>query len=333
MTKTSLHNFLQLSNWRLLIILGGSAVISLVFYFSGEKPVTYLIAGVILLFLLLASFTLSILLKLKSQHTILEKQKEGIQSQTKELVQLGEDLFAMNEEKNRTLQVLSHDLRNPISQVMVIASLLKSSMDELTKDEQKKLLNGIIQASEKQISMIETLLDISAIEAGKIKPKVEVVNLLGSVNKVIQAQTLFANAKDLNINLNVRIEKTEVMADAKYLYQVFENLLSNAIKYSPPGKQIYIELTESDNNIVASFIDEGPGIKKEEVSKLFKTFSKLSSRPTAGESSIGLGLSLVKNYVKLMGGNVGYIHREQGAHFFVSLSKPLLEIKSLRLEQ
>lgn len=106
---------------------------------------------------------------------------------------------------------------------------------------------------------------------------------------------------------------------------IFENLLSNAIKFSEEGKNIEVIISNSDEYLLINVIDEGAGIDPSEEDKLFKKFSKLSARPTAGESSTGLGLSLVKRYVELSNGKVWHERNTnaQGAIFKVQL--PLVD--------
>ncbi|MFT6963167.1 MAG: signal transduction histidine kinase [Flammeovirgaceae bacterium] len=110
--------------------------------------------------------------------------------------------------------------------------------------------------------------------------------------------------------------------DKTFGSQVFENLLSNAIKFSPTDKNIYINLVEKEGEFRAEIRDEGPGMSKEDMSKLFGKFQKLSARPTAGEKSTGLGLSIVKKYVEVMNGKV-WCESElgEGASFVVEFEK------------
>lgn len=281
------------------------------------------VIGITISFFLTVSIFLFLFFKLRHQQAVLKHQKRGIEFQTRELVSLGEELFDLNEEKNRVLHVLSHDLRNPISQVIGFANLLLQNENELPEDEKKQMLSRIVSASERQLIMIEKLLDISAIEEKRTSINFQTLNLSVLLSRVVESQNIFAESKNIQVELFLSLQDAYAKVDAEYICQIYENLLSNAIKYTPPGKRVSVTMFEENNRIVTSFIDEGPGIKKEDIHKLFKTFSKLSNRPTAGENSIGLGLSLVKSYVRAMGGEVGYAERERGkgAHFFVIFNK------------
>ncbi len=116
--------------------------------------------------------------------------------------------------------------------------------------------------------------------------------------------------------------KTYGLVDKNYLTQVFENLLSNAIKFSPRDKDVWIRVKEINGEIWVYFIDEGPGIEKDEMNRLFGKYQRLSAKPTGGEHSTGLGLSIVKKYVDVMGGRVWCESESgKGSYFIVALKR------------
>jgi signal transduction histidine kinase len=116
-----------------------------------------------------------------------------------------------------------------------------------------------------------------------------------------------------------------VNVDLSYANQIFENLISNAIKFSPPGKNIFVIVTDQGENVVTSVKDQGPGMNDDDKKKLFNKYQKLSAKPTGNESSTGLGLSIVKKYVEAMNGKI-WCESEygKGAAFFVSFPKARL---------
>src|SRR5690606_20865488 len=120
---------------------------------------------------------------------------------------------------------------------------------------------------------------------------------------------------------NAENEK-EVNVDQFYTKHIFENLISNAIKFSPVGKNVYVHLYYEDEKLKVEIKDEGPGISPEDMKKIFRKYQKLSARPTAGERSTGLGLSIVKKYVDLMNGKVWCKSTlGQGSTFIVEFNK------------
>ena len=106
--------------------------------------------------------------------------------------------------------------------------------------------------------------------------------------------------------------------DRLYLTQIIENLISNSLKFSNNHKKIAIELQRKEKSMLISINDQGPGFTEDDKKRLFKKFQQLSAKPTSGEKSTGLGLSIVKKYVDLMKGNIWVESEEnQGATFFI----------------
>ncbi|MCK4854513.1 MAG: HAMP domain-containing histidine kinase, partial [Bacteroidales bacterium] len=162
--------------------------------------------------------------------------------------------------------------------------------------------------------------DIRVIEQKKINMKCEKTDLSIIINEVYK--NMQESARHKNINVRLENPRTYGFVDINYLTQVFENLLSNAIKFSPRDKDVWIRVMEINGEIRVNFIDEGPGIAQDEMNRLFGKYQKLSAKPTGGEHSTGLGLSIVKKYVDVMGGRV-WCESEpgKGSNFIVAFKK------------
>ena len=140
------------------------------------------------------------------------------------------------------------------------------------------------------------------------------------MEKVVADFKKLAELKEINLQVEAADKQVKTLIDPIYLNQVYENILSNAIKFSPTGKDVNVRLLHNATVVRTEISDQGPGVPKEEMDRLFSKFSKLSAQPTAGESSTGLGLSLVKRYVELMNGKVWCESIEgQGATFIVEI--------------
>jgi signal transduction histidine kinase len=112
------------------------------------------------------------------------------------------------------------------------------------------------------------------------------------------------------------------LVDRGFVSEVFENLLSNAVKYSPLGKKVSVRMSEREDKNRIEFVDEGQGINEKDMKKLFGKYHKLTARPTAGEDSTGLGLSIVKKYVETQNGNVWCESEEgKGARFIIEFPR------------
>lgn len=247
--------------------------------------------------------------EIKAQKEKIEKQKENIHYKNKELEAKNNELVDLNQEKNHLIGIVAHDLRNPLASNISIAQLLKSESDSLSGD-QVEYVDAMLNSLNRMNDMITRILDVKSVESKNVRLELEKMNLAKVINKVIVNFEDMAVKKNLSISFTA--EDVYTYLDKNFTTQVFENLISNAIKFSPPGKSIKIIIQDSDEKVNVSIIDEGPGFSKEDLKKLFGKFQRLSARPTAGEDSTGLGLSIVKKYVEAMNGSV-WCESEHGA--------------------
>jgi signal transduction histidine kinase/ligand-binding sensor domain-containing protein len=252
--------------------------------------------------------------QIERQNQLLAQQKEEIQTQSESIHHQNDSLKALNEEKNHLIGILAHDLRNPLHQIKMLAMLMRmQKKDSISKDDDHHL--SLMEKSCDHLNdMIGKILDIEAIESQKIKMKWEII-ALEQVAQVMKDSFSGLAAKK-NIQLEVIMPEnaegnSNIKADRGYLLQVIENLTTNAIKFSPTDKRIWFTISQKEGKVRLEVKDEGQGISPEDMKKLFGKFQKLSARPTAGETSTGLGLSIVKKYVEAMGGNV-WCESEQG---------------------
>lgn len=172
--------------------------------------------------------------------------------------------------------------------------------------------------------MIVKILDVKAIEEATINIDLEAINL----KKVIEHITeLFQDRlRTKNIEVNCDLLEIYALADKNYLIQVLENLLSNAIKFSGAGSRIYIRIIDYDEKCRITLKDEGPGFNERDQVLMFTEYQKLSSKPTAGEESTGIGLSIVKKYMDSMNGRIWCDSTlGQGSVFTLEFHKGLIE--------
>jgi signal transduction histidine kinase len=208
-------------------------------------------------------------------------------------------LSDLNQEKNHLIRILAHDLRTPINQMAGLAQILLHERERLS-DTQKEVAANIQSASARLAAMIAKVLDVDAIEKKKASVDLENIQIATCVQETVSRFRPEAERKGIVLEHTLR-QVPEICADAIYLAQIVDNLVSNAIKFSSPGGRVLISLTPGLNTVELSVHDEGPGFTDKDKQLLFRKFQTLSARPTAGESSTGLGLSIVKKYVDLMG--------------------------------
>ena len=215
-----------------------------------------------------------------------------------------EDLFQANQDKNRFIGMASHDLQNPITAISMAVELLTKTGSNLTPM-QKKLLTNMHASAERMHYLVTDILNLNRIERGVISDDYREVNLKSYVWDTINRFYIFANRKNITIRQDIdEKEDWRFMTEPNYLIQILENLVSNAIKYSHKGKTVTLSLRKHTEGVQIIVADEGQGIKAEEMSLLYRRFQQLSARPTAGESSTGLGLSVVKEYVEILRGHI-----------------------------
>lgn len=278
---------------------------------ESERLTIILISIIVVVLVILSLLYALYFFKSKNNDRLLEQQR------------LVEDaniqLRALNEDKNNLIKVLAHDLRSPLSNILNGAQIIESG-EELS-DQGKTILGFILQSSEKMSSLIDKILDADSIEAGRHNIKLERFKINDVIKQVIKDNEEKAKQKSILIKFNSKRSKT-VLADNIYTAQVIDNLVSNALKYSETDSIVEIRVSEVDSMIKISIKDEGPGLTKEDEKKLFKKYQQLSAKPTKGETSIGLGLSIVKLFTERMGGKVSYdTEVAKGTTFHIHLKK------------
>ena len=258
---------------------------------------TLFITAASFLFVLMVALQIRVYRQLKKQARLVRLQQQRHERQK----QLLEELIS---EKQQLISLVSHDLKGPFNRIFALIQLLSMTPDNLTGD-QLNYIGKIHQISSDGLSMIRNLLDNRRLEDKGIDLLVENLNLSKLVSTLVKNYTALAEKK----KITVFFEKSAdiiMQSDKLTLNRIVENLLSNALKFSYPEKNIWITLSCSEMNCELKIIDQGPGIGKEDQTKLFQKYQRLAARPTAGESSTGLGLYLVKNMVEKLGGTVSY---------------------------
>ena len=236
-----------------------------------------------------------------------------------ELRERATELRQLNELKNKFLGIAAHDLRNPLTAIRGMSEMIM--LLNLKEEKKADLINTINQASDHMLFLLNDLLDVSTIESGGFALKLE----SGSLAEVVESRVrlMGINAEPKKIRLATEIGAVPEMAfDHERIIQVVDNLLSNAVKFSPPEAAVHITIGLVDERVHLSVRDQGPGIPPGELDRLFLAFEKLSVRPTGGETSTGLGLSIVKRIVDAHAGEV-IVDSEVGVGSTFTVSLPL----------
>lgn len=237
------------------------------------------------------------------------------------IVQQNEKLAELNYEKNSLISIVSHDLSTPFTTIQVWTHVLESEAGQLTEDQQKAI-NKIKQASTYGEELIRRVLDVERTDIGQHRVQLESIDLTIFAEEVIDSFRPMAARKDIHLHTEIPGKSLYLLSDKQLVARICENLLSNAIKYTPRGKNVWVSISEEQDAISIKVRDEGVGIEKDELPFLFSKYSKISTKPTDGEASTGLGLSIVKRIVQEINGKI-FCESEpgKGSLFTVVLKK------------
>lgn len=219
----------------------------------------------------------------------------------KEIKDKNQQLIQLNQEKNEFLGIVAHDLKNPLSNIITLSEMI---IENQVDAETKEFIEMIKHSADAMFALIVTLLDINAIESGKINLTMEKENVIPILQQVLHEYKQSATQKMITIHCNIPQQPCYAIIDKNITRQILDNIISNAIKYSPLGKNVYVRLIDDREKIKCEIQDEGQGLSQEDLSKLFNKFARLKPRPTAGEHSTGLGLFIVKKLIEKMHGKV-----------------------------
>jgi signal transduction histidine kinase len=245
-----------------------------------------------------------------------------IQQQQAEIEQMNAQLTTLNKEKNFFLGMAAHDLRNPIGNILTLASMLRDELQKQLNEEQITCFDMMTNTSNQMLELLDNLLDISKIESGAVLQDVRTHTLEGLLMESIGCNRKIAAKKNIQLHCSLREEHTQLCTDRRQFSQILNNLVSNALKYSPSGSVVEITAEVTENEVRIHVKDQGAGIPPEEHYRVFSPFARTSVETTAGESSTGLGLSIVKRLLESNGGRI-WFESSPGAGSVFSFSLPL----------
>lgn len=222
------------------------------------------------------------------------------------------ELRAAQEMKDHLMRIASHDLKGPLMNVRMVASLLRKH--DLGIPSAPAWLDALDASLDTMQTVIEDFLDTAALYNNQLDTTLIRVPINTVIINLIKQYQVHAARK--HISLEILDCSGHVLADPARFAQALANLISNAIKYSPFNSTVRIWTTQENEQVYVCVADEGPGIPVSERDKLFTQFGTLSTRPTDGESSTGLGLWIVRHVINLQGGETGVECPPEGGSVF-----------------
>ena len=227
---------------------------------------------------------------LRRAHDELEQR---VRERTAELVRANERLEELDRLKSQFLATMSHELRTPLNSIIGFTGILRQGFAGPVNDEQKKQLGLVFGSAKHLLSLINDLLDLSRIEAGKVEIEQEPFNFVEVIDEVVQILTPMARQKNLNLAADLPGPVIEMVGDRKRCFQVLLNLANNAVKFTDRGEVKITARTEGDKLRVC-VADTGIGIKPEQMGMLFEAFRQLDGTAKRMYEGTGLGLHLCR---------------------------------------
>lgn len=224
--------------------------------------------------------------------------------------------------KDQFISILSHELRTPINAITGFGSLLEDEVAGPLTPTQHAYLGKMLKGADTLLSLINDLLDMSRIQAGRFSLQLSSFRLDEVVASVVDNLSPLAEQKQIRLHSQLPAGLPEIVGDAARITQVLLNLVSNALKFTAPGGEVAIRVSEAGEVLRCDVVDTGIGIAPEDLPKLFKPFSQVDMTSTRRVGGTGLGLSISKALVEAHGGQIGVESiTDEGSTFWFTLPK------------
>lgn len=222
----------------------------------------------------------------------------------RELAKANAELKLLNEQRNRLMGMLAHDLRTPLQVITGFAEHLGGRLEGRIEPRDMGCLDRIRESSLFMSHLIDDALSMAAAQAGKLHVARRSIDLGALVRRNVGINGVIARGKDIRLEVTVADGLPRIQADPSKLEQLMNNLLSNAVKYSERGTRVDITVDRTDTHARIVVSDQGRGMSKTETSRIFQPFARHAQSGTAGEMSVGLGLFICRTIVDAHGGTI-----------------------------
>jgi signal transduction histidine kinase len=221
-----------------------------------------------------------------------------------ELARLYHQLEAANRHKSEFLANMSHELRTPLNAIIGFSEVLQERMFGELNDKQAEYIHDIFTSGGHLLSLINDILDLSKVEAGKMEVELALFDLADTLQGALTLVRERATRHGITLGLNVDADVGSIVADERKVRQILLNLLSNAVKFTPDGGRVSLAAKRGSNGVEISVADTGIGISPEDQTALFEEFRQVGTDAARKHEGTGLGLALAKRFVELHGSTV-----------------------------
>ncbi len=233
-----------------------------------------------------------------------EELEAKVETRTRELRDANLQLAAASQHKSEFLASMSHELRTPLNAVIGFAEVLLERLFGELNEKQDEFLQDILSSGRHLLSLINDILDLSKVEAGRMELRLEPFNFPLALENAMTLVRERAKRHGISLSLTVDDRLGEFVADERKVRQILLNLLSNAVKYTPDGGRISVAAALANGCAEIAVSDTGIGIAPEEQAAIFEAFRQVGREQTQKREGTGLGLTLAKSYVELHGGKI-----------------------------
>ncbi len=257
-----------------------------------------------------------------NQYQELKELSSQLNERSREIEARNVELARASRLKSEFLASMSHELRTPLNAIIGFSEVLKDGVLGDLPPEQLDYVAEIFQSGRHLLSLINDILDLSKIEAGKMELYVEAVNIPSLVGNALMILKESAAKGGVTVTQSIAPEVVSIEADGRKLRQIVYNLLSNAVKFTPQGGTVKVEVTAQGADVEFAVVDSGIGISPADQQRLFRAFEQLDGGIDRKFEGTGLGLAMVKSLVELHGGTLGVTSEVgKGSRFWVRLPR------------
>jgi signal transduction histidine kinase/DNA-binding response OmpR family regulator len=235
-----------------------------------------------------------------------------VEIRTRELQETNRRLEEASRHKSEFLANMSHELRTPLNSIIGFSEiLLDESVGELTLDERREFLGNILSSGRHLLGLINDILDLSKVEAGRMELQPEAFAIAEMINGVLNTIKPLAVRKQIGIEVAIDPALASIVADPAKAKQILYNLLSNAVKFTPERGHVGVRASQDEEGVRFAVWDTGIGIKAEDQRRIFEEFQQVETTTARQYEGTGLGLALAKKFVELHGGRI-WVESELG---------------------
>jgi signal transduction histidine kinase len=226
-----------------------------------------------------------------------------LEQRSQELAEANVNLEEMSRHKSQFLANMSHELRTPLNSIIGYTKFMLDGLEGEITEEQRQDLQTVYNNSRSLLALINDLLDLSKIEAGRVTLSNETFTITELLDEALPSIRRLAEGKGLALKYSVAPDIDHIYADRAKTKQTLVNLLGNAIKFTSQGS-VKLDIAEGDGEFIFSVSDTGMGIKKEDLEVIFDSFTQVGPAQIAGFEGTGLGLAISKQFVEMQGGRI-----------------------------